>query len=103
MTSYLLEVYTPATAALEPIETAARRAAAAITASGTSVRYVRSIFVPLDEICFHLLEAPSAEAVHEVAGRAGIVAQRILEAAGGEPVNRPPATTSAACDETHIT
>jgi hypothetical protein len=84
MTSYLLEAYTPATAALEPIETAARRAAAAITASGTPVRYVRSIFVPLDEICFHLLEAPSAEAVHEVAGRAGIVAQRILEAAGAD-------------------
>ena len=87
MTSYLLEVYTPATAALEPIETAARRAAAAMSASGTPVRYVRSIFVPLDEICFHLLEAPSAEAVHEITARAGIVAQRIVEAAGGEAIN----------------
>jgi uncharacterized protein DUF4242 len=80
MTSYVVEAYTPATADLEPIETAARQAAAEMSAGGTPVRYVRSIFVPLDEICFHLLEGPSAETVDEVAGRAGIVPQRILEA-----------------------
>jgi len=84
MTSYVVEAYTPATADLKPIETAARQAAAAMTARGTPVRYLQSIFVPLDEICFHLLEGPSTDAVHEVAGRAGIVPQRILEAAGGE-------------------
>jgi len=84
MRSYVVEVYTPATADPEPIETAARHAAADMSASGTPVRYVRSIFVPLDEICFHLLDGPSADAVHEVTARAGIVPQRILEAAGGE-------------------
>ena len=82
MTSYVIEVYTPATADLEPIERAARRAAAEMSASGTPVRYVRSIFVPVDEICFHLLDGPSPQAVREVAGRAGIVPQRILETAG---------------------
>jgi Protein of unknown function (DUF4242) len=87
MTSYVIEVYTPATAELEPIERAARRAAAEMSANGTPVRYLRSIFVPLDEICFHLLDGPSAEAVQEVAGRAGIVPQRILETAGGDAVN----------------
>jgi Protein of unknown function (DUF4242) len=84
MTSYVIEVYTPATADLEPIERAARQAAAETSASATPVRYVRSIFVPLDEICFHLLDGPSAEAINEVVGRAGIVPQRILEAAGNE-------------------
>jgi hypothetical protein len=80
MTSYVVEAYTPATADLEPIEAAARQAAAEMSASGMPVRYIRSIFVPLDEVCFFLLEGPSAEAVDQVAGRAGIVAQRILEA-----------------------
>ena len=80
MTSYVVEAYTPATADLEPIETAARQAAAEMSANGMPVRYVRSIFVPLDEVCFHLLEGPSAEAVDAVAGRAGIVPQRILQA-----------------------
>jgi hypothetical protein len=78
MTSYVVEAYTPASADLEPIETAARKAAAEMWARGTPVRYVRSIFVPLDEVCFHLLEGPSAEAVNQVAARAGIVPQRIL-------------------------
>jgi Protein of unknown function (DUF4242) len=79
MTSYVVEAYTPATADLEPIEIAARQAAAAMRASGTPIRYVRSIFVPLDEVCFYLLEGPSPEAVNQVAARAGIVPQRILE------------------------
>lgn len=49
-------------------------------AEGTAVRYVRSIFVPEDEICFHVFEAPSAEALREVGEKAAVTWQRIVEA-----------------------
>ena len=74
MTSFLVESYTPATASPADIEASARRAA-----TGTSVRYVRSIFVPDDEICFHLLQAASADSVDAVIRAAGITHQRIME------------------------
>jgi len=39
---------------------------------GAQVRFLRSIFVPGDEICFLLFTGPSAEAVAEVVRRASI-------------------------------
>jgi hypothetical protein len=80
MSSYLLEAYTPASALLEEIEARVRSAAAELSESGTPVRYVRSIFVPQDETCFHLLDGPSREAVAETARRAGISTPRITTA-----------------------
>ncbi len=80
MTNYLAEAYTPASAAVAEIETRARLAAAELSAAGTPVRYVRSIFMPDDETCFHLFEADSPEAVDEAARRAGFVGARITRA-----------------------
>jgi hypothetical protein len=74
MKSFLVESYTPRTAVLGEIEARARRASDA-----TGVQYVRSIFVRSDEICFHLLDAPSAADVGEVMCASGIAAQRIVE------------------------
>ena len=74
MTSYLVESYTPAASPVAEIEARARHAA-----GGTAVRYVRSIFIPDDEICFHLIDAPSVESVEAVIRYAGISAQRIAE------------------------
>jgi hypothetical protein len=56
---------------------------------GIPVRLVRSIFVPEDETCLLLVEAPTADAVREVARRAGLAFERITRAAddrgrGGE-------------------
>jgi hypothetical protein len=80
MTSYLAEAYTPASPDVAEIETRARLAAAELSAAGTPVRYVRSIFMPDDETCFHLFEADSPEAVDEAARRAGFVGARITRA-----------------------
>lgn len=74
MRSYLVESFTPRSAAVGEIEARARHAA-----SGTSVNYVRSIFVRNDEICFHLIDAPSASDVGDVVRAAGIAAERIVE------------------------
>lgn len=80
MTSFLVEAYTPASAALAEIEAEARLAAAELSEAGTPVRYLRSIFVPADELCLHQLEGPSSTAVGEALRRAGIAPQRIVEA-----------------------
>jgi hypothetical protein len=80
MSSYLLETYTPAATLLQELEARVRSAAAELSESGTPVRYVRSIFVPEDETCFHLLDGPSRDAVAETAKRAGISTLRITKA-----------------------
>jgi hypothetical protein len=74
VTSFLVESYTPAAASPAQIDASARGAV-----TGTSVRYVRSIFIPGDEICFHLLQATSADSVEAVIRAAGIDHQRIME------------------------
>lgn len=80
MTGFLVEVYTPAAAALSEIEERARSAAVELSRAGTPARYVRSIAVPGDETCFHLFEAASAEIVREATRCAGISPLRIVEA-----------------------
>ncbi len=77
MSEYLVEVFQPGT---RPLDTARpRRAAEELARKGTAVRYVRAIYVPDDEICLHLFEAPSAGAVAAAAERAELLADRIVE------------------------
>jgi hypothetical protein len=84
MASYLVEAYTPAQAGLAEIEQRARDAASQLSQAGTAVRYVRSLYVPEDEICFHLFDAPSFDAVRQASDVARLDAQRIVEAVDGE-------------------
>jgi len=58
-----------------------RRAAGELTAEGTPVQVLRSIFVPADETCFFLFEAGSPELVHEAARRASLSCDHVAEAA----------------------
>jgi hypothetical protein len=80
--TFLVEAYEPRLRAgtLSELEARARAAAADLSSSGTAVRYVRSFFVPEDETCFHVFEAASADAVQAASERAGLSAQRIVEA-----------------------
>ena len=78
---YLMESYLPRHELDERAQAVARvrRAARAVSAQGTPVRYLRSIFIPVDESCFHLFEGPTAEAIAEVGRQAALEHERIVE------------------------
>jgi len=80
--TFLVELYLSRddAAAVEHGAAAARVAAEQLTREGTPVRFLRSLFVPEDETCFHVYEAASAEAVREAARRASLPFERITEA-----------------------
>lgn len=79
MPSFVVERYRSSSDA-ESLRGAADRLAAgarAMSAEGTPVRYVDTIFLPSDETCLHLFEAGSEADVQAVALRAGIDIDRI--------------------------
>lgn len=57
----------------------AKTCAAEMTAEGTSVRWIRSFFIPETEQTHCYFEAPNADAVREVNERANIPFQSIQE------------------------
>lgn len=79
MTTYLIEAYV-AGGDITDLRDRARAAAETMTNEGHAVRYLRSVLVPADETCFHLFDAVSAETVAEVARRAELRYERIVEA-----------------------
>jgi hypothetical protein len=80
--SYFAEAYVARsrTSELRAHERRARAAAKELTQQGIRIRFVRSIFVPADEICFYVFEAISAEAVGAACDRAALRFERIVEA-----------------------
>jgi hypothetical protein len=80
--SYLAEAYVarPHANELRAHERRARAAAKELRQQGTPVRFVRSIFLPADEICFYVFEAVTAEAVGAACERAALRFERVLEA-----------------------
>ena len=84
MAEFLVELYVSGAGAdgADHETRRARCAAAELTAEGRPVRLVRSIFVPEDETCFLLVEAETAEVVHEAANRAAVPFERVLATAG---------------------
>lgn len=81
MAQFLLELYVSRTdaAAVEKGARRAQRAADEMKREGTPVSYLRSIYAPEEETCFYLYEAASVEAVQEVARRAALPAERVIE------------------------
>jgi hypothetical protein len=78
--SYLVEAYL----ADSPAAFAEVRARAQLAAdSDDGVRYVRTTFLPADEVVLHVFEAPSDEAVRLAARRAALSYERIVEAVEG--------------------
>ena len=60
----------------------ARNAADQLRREGTTVHYVRSIFIPDDETGLHRYCADSIEAVRAAAARASLQLDRVAEAIG---------------------
>lgn len=94
MPRYVVEAYVPRSRGGEVSRTAARarRAAQDLARSGAAVRYVRTTFLPEDELCMLVLEAPSMEIARDAADRASIPYQRIVEAVERVPRVLPTAT-----------
>ena len=82
MATFVIESYMSRTGTGE-LDAAAARLRAAIAEmpeSAGRVRYLRSMFVPDDEICFHVIEAPSQEVAVDAARRAGLTPDRVVKA-----------------------
>lgn len=82
MPTYLVETFLPRGAAGErPLrDREARAAADAMARAGTRVRFVGSIHVPEDEICFFTFEALSRAEATLAAERAALGPLRVVEA-----------------------
>jgi hypothetical protein len=87
MNEYLVELYVSSTEpdGGERRAERAQRAAVEMTAAGTPVRFVRSIFVPADETCLLLFEAESVDAVRQAADRAALPFEHVAETAPSTP------------------
>jgi hypothetical protein len=85
--SFLAESYLPRPRAsdVRERERRAREAARELTRRGTPIRFVRSIFVPEDEICFFVFDAMSASAVEAACARAALRFERVVEAIESRP------------------
>ena len=79
VTTYLIEAYV-AGGEVADVRARARAVAAAMSSEGYVISYLRAVLVRADETCFHLFEATSADAVAELARRADIQYERIVEA-----------------------
>ena len=82
MRQFFVEVFTPRAAAAELAAVERRAAVAATRLSDTdiAVRYVRTTYIPDDEICFFVFDAWSGHDVALAAQRAGLDPIRVVEA-----------------------
>ena len=81
MPCFLVETYLPrpGKARLRSAQRA-RAAARELAERGTRIRFVRSIYVPDDEICFLVFEAISSDTVEDACKRAALRFERVVEA-----------------------
>ena len=81
MPSYIAESYLARTRGgeLPSLSTRARDAAQALASEGQAVAYLRTAFVPEDEVCLHWFIAPSPATVTELGRLAKLEFDRVIE------------------------
>ncbi len=79
MTRFTVEVFANRADGLEEEAARIRAAAGGGGPERNPVRYLSSILMPGDELCLHLFEGPSREAVRGAAVRAGLDPLRVIE------------------------
>jgi hypothetical protein len=86
MAGYVAEVYLSRldAATLGDLSTRLRQASEELSRGGAPVVYVRSVFLPEDETCFHFFEAPSAEVIRECCSLLDLARPRITTATSEE-------------------
>ncbi len=89
MNEFLVEVYANDAAGVRDAAARACESAKKVSREGVPVRYVRAIFVPDDETCFHVFEAGSTEAVRAASERAAFPAARIVQVLDVQPDGEP--------------
>jgi hypothetical protein len=82
--SYLVETYLARGQAGERAARERRARSAAQELKRESVRFERSIYVPEDEICFFVFDAPSGREAALVAQRSGLDPIRVVEAVSSQ-------------------
>jgi len=82
--SYLVETYLARNRAGERTERDRRARSAVAKLTQERVRFQRSIYVPEDEICFFVFDAPSGREAALAAQRAGLEPIRVVEAIPSE-------------------
>ena len=80
MPSYLVETFLQRGSAGERTTRERRARSAAEELTRSSVRFKLSIYVPEDEICFFVFDAPSGREAALAAQRAGLEPIRVVEA-----------------------
>ncbi len=80
--TYLVEAYLPRTSpgGADAVAARARAVAAQMRRDGTAIRFLRSFFVPEDELWFGFYQARSIDEVAEATSRADLVPGRIQPA-----------------------
>ena len=82
MARFLVEGYAsdPGAGGLHALRRAANRAAAELVDEGIPIGCLSVIYLPEDETCLSVCEAPSADAVREATARASLPADRVVRA-----------------------
>ena len=93
--TFLVECYLPAGVSRADVEAVGQRATAAarqLRDEGHYVEYVRALFVPGDDVVFHVFVAEAIDEVRLAAERAAISFERIVEsvAVEAEPTSIDP-------------
>jgi hypothetical protein len=106
---YLAECFWPGVSQdeLDGLDTRARESAATTSGTDIEVRYLGSMLMPEDEVVFCFFDGPSADAVRDVAERAGIPYARIVKSKriaakrGNSGTNQQEKEHRAEGDKTH--